>query len=92
MFGVKHIPNKVKQFIGKKNITTNIYRIQEYDSIMCGYFCIRFINFMLTDKSLTDFTNLFSPKKFKDNDKIILYQKKMDEAPSMYPNDQTKFR
>ena len=47
---------------------------------------------MLTDKSLTDFTNLFSPKKFKDNDKIILYKKKMDEAPSMYPNDQTKFR
>ena len=49
---------------------------------------------MLTDKSLTDFTDLFSPKKIKDNDKIILHKKKkeMDEAPSMYPNDQTKFR
>ena len=94
MCGGKHIPNKVKQFIGNKNITTNIYRIQECDSIMCGYFCIRFTNFMLTDKSLTDFTDLFSPKKIKDNDKITLHKKKkeMDEAPSMYPNDQTKFR
>ena len=31
---------------------------------------------MLTDKSLTDFTDLFSPKRIKDNDKIILHKKK----------------
>ena len=23
-----------------KNIKTNIFRIQAYDSVMCGYFCI----------------------------------------------------
>ena len=39
---------------------------------MCGYFCIRFIDFMLADKKLTDFTNLFSPYDFDKNDQIIL--------------------
>ena len=34
----------------KKNITTNIYRIQANDSIMCGYFCVLFIDFMLKGK------------------------------------------
>ena len=55
-----------------KNIIVNIFRIQAYDSIMCGYFCIGFINFMLADKKLTDYTNLFSPYDFKKNDNIIL--------------------
>ena len=39
---------------------------------MCGYFCIIFIDFMLKGKSLTDFTNLFSPNNFKRNDNISL--------------------
>ena len=39
---------------------------------MCGYFCIRFYDFMLPSKTLIDFTNLFSPNDFKKNDKIIL--------------------
>ena len=39
---------------------------------MCGYFCIGFINFMFNSNSLTDFTNLFSPNNFKENDDIIL--------------------
>ena len=55
-----------------KKIITNIYRIQAYDSIMCGYFCIRFINFMFNGKRLTDYTNLFSPNDFNKNDDIIL--------------------
>ena len=46
-FGLKHIPKEIKKFIGNKNIVTNIYRIQAYDSMMCGYFCIGFIDFML---------------------------------------------
>ena len=37
--------------MGNKHITTNIYRIQANDSIICGHFCTRFINFMLKDKS-----------------------------------------
>ena len=63
-FGIEHIPNKVKKFIGNENIITNIYRIQNYDSVMCGYFCIGFIDCMLMDKSLTEYTNLFSPTIF----------------------------
>ena len=70
------------KFIGKeqsssakarnKDIITNIYRIQAYDSITCGYFCIGFINFMLNSKSLTDYTSLFLPNDLKKNDDIIL--------------------
>ena len=62
----------VKKFIGNRNITSNIYRIQNYDSIVCRYFCIGFIDYMFKGKSLTDYTNLFSPNKFKRNDDIIL--------------------
>ena len=71
-FGVEHIPKEIRTFIRNKNITTNIFRIQAYDSIMCGYFCIGFIDFMLAGKTLTEYTNLFSPNNFKKNDDIIL--------------------
>ena len=71
-FGVEHIPKELKKFIGNKNITTNIYKIQAYDWIMCGYFCTGFIYFMLKDKSLLDYTNLFSPNEKEKNDKIII--------------------
>ena len=60
-FGVEHVPKEVKNFIGNKDIKTNIFRIQAYNSIMCSYFCIGFIDFMLAGKTLIDFTNLFSP-------------------------------
>ena len=40
-FGVEYIPNEIKKLIGNKNIITNIYRIQAYDSIMSEYFCTR---------------------------------------------------
>ena len=71
-FGVEHIPKEIKKLIKNKNIKTNIFRIQDYDSIMCGYFCIGFINYMLKGKTLTEYTNLFSPNNFKKNDNIIL--------------------
>ena len=70
--GVEHIPKKIKTFIKNKNVKTNIFRIQGYDSIMCGYFCIAFIDFMLKGKGLTEYTNLFSPIDFKKNDDSIL--------------------
>ena len=63
-FGVEHIPKEIKIFIDKSIVVTNIFRIQAYDSIMCGYFCIGFIDFMLAGKTLTEFTNLFSPNNF----------------------------
>ena len=39
---------------------------------MCGYFCIAFIDFMFKGKSLTNYTNHFSPNDFKKNDDTIL--------------------
>ena len=71
-FGVEHIPEEIKEFIENKNIKANIFRVQEDNSIMCGYFCIGFIDFMLAGKKLTDYTSLFSPHDFKKNDNIIL--------------------
>ena len=66
-FGVKHIPKEIKEFVKNTNIKTNIFRIQAYDSIMCGYFCIGFIDFMLAGKTLTELINFFSPNNFKKN-------------------------
>ena len=66
-FGVEHIPEEIKEFIGNKNIKANIFRVQANDSVMCG-----FIDFMLAGKKLTNFTNMFSPYDIKKNDDIIL--------------------
>ena len=79
-FGVEHIPKEMRTFTDdlspsashNKNIKTNILRIQAYDSIMCEHFCIGFIDFMLARKTLTEYTNLFSPNNYKKNDDIIL--------------------
>ena len=61
VLGVEHIPKESNTFINNKNITANTFRIQTHDSIMCGYFCIGFIDFMVAGKTLSEFTYLFSP-------------------------------
>ena len=71
-FGIEHIPKEIKNFTNNKNIITITYRVQNYDSAVCGYFCIGFIDYMFMGKSLTDYTNLFSPNNFKKNDSVIL--------------------
>ena len=63
-FRIEHIPKEIKTFVSNNNIKTNIFRINAYDSIMCRYFRIGFIDFMLAWKNLTKFTNPFSPIKF----------------------------
>ena len=76
---MEHIPREINKFIRSKklgsavnnDIKSSIFRIQAYDSIMCGYFCIEFINYMLKGKTLLDYTNLFSPNDFKKNDRVI---------------------
>ena len=80
-FGIEHLPKEINKFIrskelgsavsNNKKIKANIFRIQAYDSIMCGYFCIEFINYMLKIKTLLDYTNSFSPNDFKKNDRVI---------------------
>ena len=54
-----------------KNIKANIFGVQANNSIMCGYFCIGFIDFIIAGKKLTDFTSMFSPRDFEKNDSII---------------------
>ena len=71
-FGVEHVPEEIKEFIGNKNIKTNIFWVQANDSVMYGYFCIGLIDFMLARKKLTDYTSLFSPHDSKKKDNIIL--------------------
>ena len=71
-FTVEHIPKEIRTFIDRSlSITGNIFRIQAYYSIMCGYFCTGFIDFMLARSTLTEYTNLFSTNNFKENDDII---------------------
>ena len=71
-FGVEHISKEIKKFIGSKNITANIFRIRAYHSLLCGHFCIRFIDSMHKDKSLWDYINSFFPNEYKRNERIIL--------------------
>ena len=78
-FGIEHIPKEINKFIDNdttkssflERIKSNTFRIQAYDSIMCGYFCIEFINYMLNGKTLLDYIILFSPDDFKKNDRVI---------------------
>ena len=71
-FGTEHVPEEIKEFIGNKNLKANNFRVQANNSVMYSYFCIRFIDFMLAGKILTDFTSLFSPFDFKKSEDIIL--------------------
>ena len=71
--GEEHIPKEIKAFFGRSlSVITNIFRTQAHDSIMCGCFCVGFIDFMLAGKTLTKFANLFSPTNFKKKDNTIL--------------------
>ena len=92
-FGVEHIAKEIKIFIDKSIVVTYIFRMQAYDSVMCGYFCIGFIDFMLKGKNLGDFTDLFSPNNFKI---MIQFETilKMGETSNIYwnLNDQQQFR
>ena len=71
-FGVEHVPEEIKEFVGNKNIIANIFRVQANNSVMRGYFCIGLIDFMLAGKKLIDFRNMFSRHDLKKNDDIIL--------------------
>ena len=71
-FGIEHIPKEIKKFIGNNSII-NIYRVEAYDSIMCGYFCIGFTGFMVKAKSLLNYAYLFFSNDCEKNDKILKY-------------------
>ena len=70
--GVEHIPKEMKNFIGNKNIRTNIFRLEEYNSTRSRYLCIGFVDFMLNGKILLEYANLFLPNEDENNPKVIL--------------------
>ena len=65
LFGAEHVPEEIKEFVGNENIIANIFRVQANNPVMCGYFCMEFIDFMVAGKKLTGFTNMFSPQDLK---------------------------
>ena len=69
--GIEYIPQEVLSKIKDKTITHNIFAIQHDDPIMCRYYCITFIKYMIAGKNLSDYTQLFSANDYKKNDKII---------------------
>ena len=70
-FGIEYSPQEVLNKIRDKWITQNILRIQDNESVMCGFCCITFIEYMPARKTLLDYTNLFSPNNYRKNDKAI---------------------
>ena len=70
-FGTEYIPEEVLSKIKDKLTTHIIFRIQDNDFIICDFYCIAFIKYMLARKTLLEYTNLFSPNDYKKNGKII---------------------
>ena len=61
-FGINYTPKSVLSKIKDKSTTYNIFRIQDDDSVICGFYGIAFIEYMLARKTLKDYTNLLFSK------------------------------
>ena len=57
---IEYIPQEVLNKIRGKSITYNIFTVQFDDCIMCGFYCIAFIKYLIAGRTLLDYTNLFS--------------------------------
>ena len=51
-FEIEYIPQEVLNKIKDKAVTHNIFRIQDNEFIMCGFYCIAFIGYMLARENL----------------------------------------
>ena len=71
-FGIEYTPQEVLNKIRDKWITHDIFRIQDDESIMCGFCCIVFIEYMNAGKTLLDYKDLLFPNDYKKNDKTII--------------------
>ena len=68
---IEYISLEVLNKIRDKSISHNIFRTQDDECSMCGFYCIAFIEYMLPGKNLLDYTNLISPDDYKKNYKIV---------------------
>ena len=71
--------NKIRD----KSITDNIFRIQDNESIICGFYCTAFIEYILAGRTLLDYTNLFLSNDYKKNDKINILKINIVEEASL---------
>ena len=46
---------KSKKLLAMKNIITNVFKIQGFNSIICGYFCMGFIDFYIQRQKSDEF-------------------------------------
>lgn len=70
-FGIEYIQKEVLGKIKDKSITHIIFIIESDNSIMCGFYCITLIEYMIAKKTLLDYTNSFSPNDYQVNDEVI---------------------
>ena len=68
---MEYISQEILYKVRDKSITHNIFRMQDNKSVMCGFYCIAFIECMLAGKTLLDYTNLFFQNVKKKKKKII---------------------
>ena len=68
-FEIKYIAKEVLNKIKDKS-THSIFRIQDDDSVICGFYCIAFIEYMFAEKTLLDYAILFLLNNYRKNDKI----------------------
>ena len=91
-FGFEYVPKEIKKFSGNKNIVSNTYRIKAIDSLICGYFCIVFIDCKLDNKKMIDFTNSFSLKNLKIIKQYSnIFNNSKLEISAMTPCNSSKF-
>ena len=64
-FGIEYNPQEVLHKITDNAISHNIFRIQSDCFMMCRFYCIAFIEYMIAGKTLLDYTILFSPHEYK---------------------------
>ena len=81
-FEIEYIPQEVLYKMRSKSIPHNVFRIQDYESIMCRFYCISFIEYMLAGKALLDYTHLLSLYDYKN--KICKYFKDKYDRRSKY--------
>ena len=68
-FGIGHVPNNLYKIYKNYNIITNLYRIQDLNSSLCGLFCVLFCLYKvdLKDKFIS-FLNLSNPNNLLKNE------------------------
>ena len=50
-FGIEYISQEVLNKVKDKSINHNIFRTKDNEFIMCGFYCVVFIEYMLSRKS-----------------------------------------